>query len=213
MRLTRNTRKVGRRRVGNGMRMILSIGRSRNNGVGNLHRIIRIIGKSGGCICKSGENGRRRKNSYQFSVVSGESGLQSPPTKRKFSHKRFTFSVVSGESGLQSPPTKRKFSHKRFTFSVVSGESGLQSPPTKRKFSTTRDLPFQLSVGNRAYKALPQRESSPTRDLPFRLSVNPPNPPYQGGIRGESGLQSPPTREFRRAEEGNLKLYLTFVRK
>ena len=31
--------------------------------------------------------------------------------------------------------------------------------------------------------------------------------------RKESGLQSPPTREFRRAEEGNLKLYLTFVRK
>ena len=31
--------------------------------------------------------------------------------------------------------------------------------------------------------------------------------------RKESGLQSPPTREFRRTEEGNLKLYLTFVRK
>ena len=31
MRLIRSTRKVGRRRVGNGIRMILSIGRSRNN--------------------------------------------------------------------------------------------------------------------------------------------------------------------------------------
>ena len=86
MRLTLNTRKVGRRRVGNGMRMILSIGHSRNSVVGNLHRIIRIIGKSGGCICKSGENGRRRKgNSYQFSVFSGESGigLTKPSHKEK----------------------------------------------------------------------------------------------------------------------------------
>ena len=69
MRLIRNTRRVGRRRGGNGMRMILSIGRSRNNGVGNLHKIIRIIGKSGGCICKNIANGRRQKgNSYQWSA-------------------------------------------------------------------------------------------------------------------------------------------------
>ncbi len=73
MRLTRNTRKVGRRRVGNGMRMILSIGHWRNSVAGNLHRIIRTIGKSDGCICKSGENGRRRRrrgNSSQLSAVS-----------------------------------------------------------------------------------------------------------------------------------------------
>ena len=31
MRMIRNTRKVGRRHVGNGMRMILSIGHSRNS--------------------------------------------------------------------------------------------------------------------------------------------------------------------------------------
>ena len=61
MRLIRNTRKVGRRRVGNGMRMILRIGRSRNNGVGNLHRIIRSIRRSGGCICGSIVGGRRRR--------------------------------------------------------------------------------------------------------------------------------------------------------
>ena len=83
MRLTRNTQKIGRRRVGNGMRMTLSIGHSRNNGVGNLHRIIRTIRKSGGCICKSIVGGRRRiaisrqpsairKNSSQQSAVSGQ---------------------------------------------------------------------------------------------------------------------------------------------
>ena len=38
-------------------------------------------------------------------------------------------------------------------------------------------------------------------------------PSYKEQIVLESGLQSPPTREFRRTEEGNLKLYLTFVRK
>ena len=69
MRLSRNMRKVGRRRVGNGMRLILSIGRSRSNVVGNLHRIIRTIRKSEGCICGSIANGRRgRRNSYQLSV-------------------------------------------------------------------------------------------------------------------------------------------------
>ena len=79
MRLTRNTRKVGSRRVGNGMRMILSIGRSRNSVAGNLHRIIRTIRRSEGCICRNIVNGRRRKgkrNSYQLSVISGQkSGL------------------------------------------------------------------------------------------------------------------------------------------
>ena len=83
MRLTRNTRKVGRRRVGNGMRMILSIGRSRNSVAGNLHRIIRSIRRSGGCICGSIVGGRRRiaissqqsavrKNSSQQSAVSSQ---------------------------------------------------------------------------------------------------------------------------------------------
>ena len=47
MRLILNTRKIGRRRVGNGMRMILSIGHWRSNGVGSLHRIIRSIRRSG----------------------------------------------------------------------------------------------------------------------------------------------------------------------
>ena len=61
MRLIRNTRRVGRRRVGTGMRMILRIGRWRSNGGGNLHRIIRSIGRSGGCICKSIVGGRRRR--------------------------------------------------------------------------------------------------------------------------------------------------------
>ena len=61
MRLSRNMRKVGRRRVGNGMRMILSIGRSRNNVVGSLHRIIRTIRRSEGCICRNIVGGRRRK--------------------------------------------------------------------------------------------------------------------------------------------------------
>ena len=77
MRLILNTRKVGRRRVGNGMQKTLSIGHLRNSVAGNLHRIIRTIGRSGGCICKSGENGRRRKgNSFQFSVFSFQkSGL------------------------------------------------------------------------------------------------------------------------------------------
>ena len=75
MRLTRNTRKVGRRRVGNGMRMTRSIGRSRNNGVGNLHEIIRIIGKSEGCICRNIVGGRRRRgNSCRLSVVSYRRG-------------------------------------------------------------------------------------------------------------------------------------------
>ena len=61
MRLTRNTLKVGRRRVGNGMRMILNIGRWRSNVVGNLHRIIRTISKRERSICGNIVDGRRRK--------------------------------------------------------------------------------------------------------------------------------------------------------
>ena len=78
MRLTRNTRRVGRRRVGNGMRMILSIGHWRNSVVGSLHRIIRSIGRSGGCICGSIVGGRRRRgrgNSWKFgSLEDGKFG-------------------------------------------------------------------------------------------------------------------------------------------
>ena len=69
MRLTRNTRKVGRRRVGNGMRMILSIGHSRSNVAGNLHKIIRSIRKRERRICGNIANGRRRRrrgNSWKF---------------------------------------------------------------------------------------------------------------------------------------------------
>ena len=106
MRLSRNTRKVGRRRVGNGMRMILSIGRSRSNVVGNLHRIIRIIRRSGGCICRNIVNGRRGKgNSFQLSVVSGESGLQGFPPTRGLS----VPSWIVLESGLQGFPPTREF--------------------------------------------------------------------------------------------------------
>ena len=86
MRLTRNTRKVGRRRVGNGMRMILSIGHWRNSVAGNLHRIIRTIGKSDGCICKSGENGRRRRRrGIAVSYQCQNRAVQSPPTNRGLS--------------------------------------------------------------------------------------------------------------------------------
>ena len=114
MRLIRNTRKVGRRRVGNGMRMILSIGRSRSNVVGNLHRIIRSIRRSGGCICGSGENGRRRKgNSFQWRI-----GLTK---QRKFSHK-------------ESPPTKDL----PFRF---SGRIGVTKPSHNRESSPTREFP------------------------------------------------------------------------
>ena len=139
MRLTLNTRKVGRRRVGNGMRMILSIGHWRNNVVGNLHRIIRTIGRSGGCICKSGENGRRRKgNSFQFSVFSGESGLQSPPT-RGFPP---TKEQIVLESGLQSPPT-RGFPP---TKEQIVLESGLQSPPTRGFPPTKEQIVFESGL-------------------------------------------------------------------
>ena len=75
---TRNTRRVGRRRVGNGIRMILRIGRLRNNVVGSLHRIIRSIRRSGSCICGSivGGRGRRgRGNSWKFgSLEDGKDG-------------------------------------------------------------------------------------------------------------------------------------------
>ena len=80
MRLTRNTRKVGRRRVGNGMRMILSIGRSRNNVAGNLHRIIRTIRRSEGCICGNIEGGRR----LEVGKLGREVGKSSEPGFMRF---------------------------------------------------------------------------------------------------------------------------------
>ena len=76
----------------------------------------------------------------------------------------------------------------------------------KRKLDSGQGLGWE--VGN-SYSVSGQlqsqcRESGSTEDKV---------PSYKERIVLESGLQSPPTREFRRTEEGNLKLYLTFVRK
>ena len=110
MRLTRNTRRVGRRRVGNGMRMILSIGRWRNNVVGNLHRIIRSIRRSGGCICGSIVGGRRRRrNSFQWRI-----GLTKPSHKEKVLPQES--SLLPEDSiriGLTKPSHKRVPSYRR----------------------------------------------------------------------------------------------------
>ena len=140
MRLTRNTRRVGRRRVGNGMRMILSIGRWRSNGGGSLHRIIRSIGRSGGCICGSIVGGRRRRrNSFQWRI-----GLTKPSHKEKvLPQESSLLPKIVLESGLQSPPTREfpptedsirigltKPSHKRVPKIVL--ESGFLVPSYRR---------------------------------------------------------------------------------
>ena len=130
-------RKVGRRRVGTGMRMILRIGRWRSNVVGSLHRVILSIGRSGGCICGSIGSGRRRRKS--------EAGF-------------------TGFSGICE---NRELSEAGFPRFIEIFKIG------------SRDIESSL---------LPK-------------------------IVLESGLQSPPTRDIICPYRGNLKLYLTFVRK
>ena len=91
--------------------------------------------------------------------------------------------------GLTKPSHKRVPSYKE----QIVLESGLQSPPTRESPPTKEQIVLESGL-----QGFP-----PTRGFP----------PTKEQIVLESGLQSPPTREFRRTEEGNLKLYLTFVRK
>ena len=222
MRLIRNTRKVGRRRVGNGMRMILRIGRWRSNGGGSLHRIIRTIRRSGGCICGSIVSGRRRRgrrNSFQF-----EKFTRCPPTKEVLPQESSADCPTedSIRIGLTKPSHKRVFPRK----ARIVLESGLQSPPTRESFGG--QLSDSIRIGS--YKALPQEssflpivglesgiQSPPTKEfLPtedsIRIGVTKPShkrvPSYKEQIVLESGLQSPPTKEFLPTED-SIRIGLT----
>ena len=126
------------------MRMILSIGRSRNNVVGNLHKIIRTIRKSGGCICKSIVGGRRRiaissqqsairKNSSQQSAVSGQQSAirrsresEFPPTEDRewnslLQKRRSRAQLAPTEEGLTENPRRVCFYYFSDMFVNITG--------------------------------------------------------------------------------------------
>ena len=140
-----------------------------------------------------------RSRESEFPPTKKASGLQSPPTRE--------FPPTKSERvGLTKPSHKRVPSYqvrKRRAYKALpqessllpsQKESGLQSPPT-REFPPTKServgltkpshkrVPSYQVRKRRAYKALPQESSL----LPSQK---------------ESGLQSPPTREFPPTEEG-----------
>ena len=102
----------------------------------------------------------------------------------RFSASEFLPTEDSIRIGVTKPSHKRVPSYQKIVL-----ESGLQSPPT-REFLPTEDS-IRIGLTKPSHKRVPS---------------------YQKIVL-ESGLQSPPTRDIICPYRGNLKFYLTFVRK